>query len=101
MEFACFRDHRLVLRQFETHLLSLLWPLNKTLSFHVSYLLPMTSRIGPAPKSLSLCSLARWVLAGPALLNAWAGQCGLLSSGSFVMMKQEVQFLRGDSKPER
>lgn len=36
MEFACCRDHRFVLRQFETPLLSLLWSVNKTLSLDVS-----------------------------------------------------------------
>lgn len=76
MEFACFRDHRFVLRQFETPLLSLLWSVNKNLSLDVSIdsSLPVQSPF--------LCCLARWVLTGPALLNVWVGQCGFLSSGS-------------------
>lgn len=84
VEFTCFRDHRFVPRQFETHLLSFLRSVNKTLSLDVSYLLPIPSGIGPSPRSASQCCLARWVLAGPALLNAWAGQCGFLSSGSLL-----------------
>lgn len=94
-----FRDHGFVLRQFETQLLSFLRSVNTTLSLDVSYLLLITSGIGPAPKSTSLCCLARWVLAGPAL--SLRGQASVAFSGQgHCQMKQEVQLLRGDSKTE-